>query len=365
LKDEFYIRRCFELALNGQGLVSPNPLVGAVIVKKGKVIGEGWHGKYGGPHAEVEAVNRASEDVAGATLYCNLEPCCHTNKQTPPCAQMLVRKKIARVVVSNLDPNPEVAGKGLNLLKSAGIEVTDSVLNKEGAWLNRFYFKTALSGKPWITVKIAQSLDAKIALDKGKQIWITGPESKKYVHQLRAWYDAVLVGSNTVCIDNPSLTVREVSGRNPRRIILTGSHNLPQKATVLNDNSAETWIFSPKSATLAATEGQTKDNVRNFYIGENQETMIDLDQVIKTLAKNRVNSVLVEGGQNIFSQFLEQDQFDDVIIFQNSEIFGQGLSSVNMDKKITLLLHSVETIGTDIKLEYRNQSSVKLLNNIN
>ncbi len=172
--DEVFLKRCFELAAKGAGTVSPNPLVGTVIVKNGKVIGEGYHKKYGEPHAEVDAFNNSTEDVKGATLYCNLEPCCHTNKQTPPCVPLIINKKILRVVISNLDPNPEVSGEGIKQLRDAGIEVITDLLKNEGEELNKFYFNYVKKKIPYITLKVAQSIDGKISKSNNEQSWLTG-----------------------------------------------------------------------------------------------------------------------------------------------------------------------------------------------
>ena len=174
--DKIYIRRCFQLALKSAGYVSPNPLVGCVIVKEGKVIAEGSHEKFGAPHAEINAINSASESVEGATLYCNLEPCCHVRKKTPPCVPELIKNKIKKVVISNTDPNPEVAGNGIEQLRRAGIEVEEGVLEEEGKYLNRFFFKYIRTGLPYVAMKIARSTDGFISAKEGTQTWITGKE---------------------------------------------------------------------------------------------------------------------------------------------------------------------------------------------
>ena len=233
----------------GKGLVSPNPLVGAIIVKNGKIIGRGYHKKYGGDHAEVNAIKNSKEDIAGSTLYCNLEPCCHTNKQTPPCVPLIIEKKIKRVVISNLDPNKQVNGDGVRQLRKAGIEVDTGVLEEEGKVLNKFYFKYASEKLPYITLKIAQSIDGNISEAKNKQTWLTGKESIKYVHQLRNEYDAVLVGAGTIKSDDPQLNVREIKGRNPIRVIIDGKLSIPLKSKILNSTDPEkTWIFTSYSS---------------------------------------------------------------------------------------------------------------------
>ena len=212
-----YIKRCFTLAEKGSGFVSPNPMVGAVIVKNDNVIGEGVHQKYGEAHAEVNAINSAKEDVGGATLYCNLEPCVHEKKQTPPCVPLIIDKKIKKVIISNLDPNPEVSGKGVEELKKAGVEVETGILEEEGTELNKFYFKFVNQKQTYITLKLAQSLDGKISLNKKEQTWFTGEESRKFVHQLRSQYDAVLVGAKTIKADknDPAGTVQQRLQRSP------------------------------------------------------------------------------------------------------------------------------------------------------
>ena len=260
-----YIKHCFNLAKKGKGSVSPNPLVGAILVKNGKVIGKGYHKKYGSAHAEVNAINNSTEKVTGSTLYCNLEPCCHANKQTPPCVPLIIEKKIKKVVISNLDPNKEVNGKGVKQLREAGIEVITDVLEDEGKDLNKFYFKYVKEKLPYITLKIAQSIDGKISVAKNKQTWLTGKESIKYVHKLRSEYDAVLVGAGTIKTDNPLLTVRNVKGRNPIRIIIDGKLNIPIKSKILNSNDPEnTWIFTSKKANEKKIKVVIRKRIENF-----------------------------------------------------------------------------------------------------
>jgi diaminohydroxyphosphoribosylaminopyrimidine deaminase/5-amino-6-(5-phosphoribosylamino)uracil reductase len=245
--DEEYLNRCFELAAKGTGTVTPNPLVGAVLVKNGKVIGEGYHKKYGDVHAEVDALNNSRGDASAATLYCNLEPCCHTNKQTQPCVPLIIKKGIKKVVISNLDPNPDVNGEGVKQLLEAGIEVIIDQLKNEGKELNKFYYKHTTSNVPYITLKIAQSTDGKISKSKNEQTWLTGEESNRFVHQQRATYDAVLVGANTVAVDDPQLNVRNVDGGNPKRIILDGKLSIDLNATILSaDDIENTWILKKR-----------------------------------------------------------------------------------------------------------------------
>ena len=348
-----YIRNCFKLAEKGKGHVSPNPFVGAVLVKNGKVIGKGYHKKYGAAHAEVNAIKNAIENVSGSTLYCNLEPCCHTNKQTPPCVPLIIQKKIKRVVISNPDPNKEVNGKGVKQLRDAGIEVITGILEDEGKELNKFYFKYAAKKLPYITLKVAQSLDGKISKSKNKQTWLTGKEAIKFVHKLRSEYDAVLVGANTIKVDNPLLTVREVKGRNPIRIIIDGKLSIPLNSKVLNNNEPDkTWIFTSQKSKQKKLIQLENKGVKIFSVKPAADGRINLKSVLKVIAKNRINSVLVEGGQEIFSQFFSQKLFDELIVLQSPKILEKGLRGLNRTQLKNLPLIEKNRLGQDIKLVY-------------
>ena len=348
-----YIRNCFKLAEKGKGHVSPNPFVGAVLVKNGKVIGKGYHKKYGAAHAEVNAIKNAIENVSGSTLYCNLEPCCHTNKQTPPCVPLIIQKKIKRVVISNPDPNKEVNGKGVKQLRFAGIEVITGILEDEGKELNKFYFKYAAKKLPYITLKVAQSLDGKISKSKNKQTWLTGKEAIKFVHKLRSEYDAVLVGANTIKVDNPLLTVREVKGRNPIRIIIDGKLSIPLNSKVLNNNEPDkTWIFTSQKSKQKKLIQLENKGVKIFSVKPAADGRINLKSVLKVISKNRINSVLVEGGQEIFSQFFSQKLFDELIVLQSPKILEKGLRGLNRTQLKNLPLIEKNRLGQDIKLVY-------------
>ncbi|MEQ9412696.1 MAG: bifunctional diaminohydroxyphosphoribosylaminopyrimidine deaminase/5-amino-6-(5-phosphoribosylamino)uracil reductase RibD, partial [Cyclobacteriaceae bacterium] len=219
ISDKFYMLRAMELAKNGIGHVSPNPLVGCVIVYEGKIIGEGWHGKYGEAHAEVNAVNAVADKsiLNGAAVYVNLEPCAHTGK-TPPCADLLVKHKVKRVVIANVDPNPLVAGKGIAKLKDAGVEVLTGVLEEAGRELNKRFFTFLKHKRPFVILKWAQTSDGFIARENFDSKWISNEYSRKLVHKWRTEEDSILVGYNTALYDNPKLTARDWTGRNPVRI---------------------------------------------------------------------------------------------------------------------------------------------------
>jgi diaminohydroxyphosphoribosylaminopyrimidine deaminase/5-amino-6-(5-phosphoribosylamino)uracil reductase len=351
--DKKHIRSCFTLAKKGKGFVSPNPLVGAILVKKSKVICKGYHKKYGSAHAEVNAINSSTEKVAGSTLYCNLEPCCHTNKKTPPCVPLIIQNKIKRVVICNLDPNKDVNGKGVKQLRKAGVEVTTGILEEEGKELNKFYFKYVKEKNPYITLKIAQSLDGKISLSKNEQTWLTGKESIKYVHKLRSEYDAVLVGAGTIKTDNPLLTVRNVRGRNPIRVIVDGRLSIPIKSKVIGSiDPQNTWIFTSSNANEKKIKLLSEKGPRIFKIATKQHNKLELKKIIKVLAKQKITSILVEGGGNIFSQFLKEEIFDQVIILQAPKVLGGGISIPNIKKIKNLKLLSVKKLGDDTKLIY-------------
>lgn len=353
-----YIKQCFELARKGTGLVSPNPFVGAVLVKNGKLIGRGYHKKYGAAHAEVNAIKNAIENLAGSTLYCNLEPCCHTNKQTPPCVPLIIQKKIKRVVICNPDPNKEVNGKGVKQLRDAGIEVITGILEVEGKELNKFYFKYVSEKIPYVTLKIAQSIDGKISEAKNKQTWLTGKESIQFVHKLRSEYDAILVGAGTIKTDNPLLNVREVKGRNPIRIIMDGKLSIPLNSKILNNAEPEkTWIFTSQKSNQKKLKQLEKKGVKVFYVKTAANGRINLKSILKVIAKNRITSVLVEGGQEIFYQFFNQKLFDELIVLQSPKILDKGLTGFNSTQLKNLPLIEKNRLGKDTKLVYGSNYS--------
>ncbi|MFA7288124.1 MAG: bifunctional diaminohydroxyphosphoribosylaminopyrimidine deaminase/5-amino-6-(5-phosphoribosylamino)uracil reductase RibD [Melioribacteraceae bacterium] len=336
---EKYIKECFRLANLGAGYVSPNPLVGAVIVKDDKIISTGYHEKYGCPHAEANAIKNAKESVEGTTLYCNLEPCSHTDKQTPPCAPLIVKSGIKKVVISNLDPNPKVSSNGVKILRDAGVEVITGIRENEGAELNKFFFKYITQQLPYVTIKIAQSIDGIIAVNNSKTS-ITGEESREYVHSLRSKYDAVLVGANTIKIDNPQLNVRSVKGRNPIRIILDMNFSIPRDSFVITSSDKQpTWVYT-NSASLPP--------VVKVIQGET-----DISSILKNLGREKITSLLIEGGSNIFSQFIDSEMYDELILLIAPKILGAGLPSFISEKTHKLKLITSERLGEDIKLVYR------------
>jgi diaminohydroxyphosphoribosylaminopyrimidine deaminase/5-amino-6-(5-phosphoribosylamino)uracil reductase len=355
------LRQCFELAKKGIGKVSPNPLVGSILVKNGNVIGEGWHKKIGKEHAEVNAVKNATEDVSGSSLYCNLEPCCHTNKKTPPCVPFIIKNRIKKVVISNLDPNPEVNGQGVKQLSAAGIEVITGILEDEGNEVNKFYFKFVKEKLPYVTLKIAQSIDGKISLSSKEQTWLTGKESVKFVHKLRSEYDAVLVGAGTIKTDNPLLTVREVKGRNPKKIIIDGKLSISTNSNVIKfARSIETLVFTSTASDKKKIKALIGKGVKIIQLKTNKNYRIKFGSVLKELVNQKITSVLVEGGSEIFSQFIEKELFDELIILQSPKILGKGIGYNNFQIMKNLQLMDLEKLGEDIKLIYRRNTLHKL-----
>jgi len=334
--------RCIELAQKGKGYVSPNPLVGCVIVKNGKVISEGYHEKFGGLHAEANAIENAQKkkiSLKGSTLHVNLEPCVHYGK-TSPCVDKIIECGIGEVIIGCKDPNPLVSGKGIIKLKQHGVKVTSGFLEFECEALNKFFFKHIKTGIPYITLKAAQTLDGKIADDKFRSKWISGNESRTVVHVLRSEYDAVLVGRNTVEHDNPQLTVRHVKGRNPFRVVIDSSLSLSLNKKVFTDKMRSRTIVltseganEKKAKELEKREIKVircKTNTHKPVVGvvtNDMKEVIDLKYALLKLGKLGISSVLVEGGAATYSEFLNQNMVDEILLFTSPKIMGKGIST--------------------------------------
>lgn len=354
--DEQMMRRCFALARRGSFKVRPNPMVGAVLVKDGRVIGEGYHRYFGGPHAEVEAFQNATEDPAGATLYCNLEPCCHTNKKTPPCTPLVISKKVARVVVANIDPNPDVSGKGLQQMREAGIQVEAGLLAEEGAELNKIFFLNMKAQRPFVTLKIARSLDGFISKTRGKQTWLTSEKAVQFVHRLRAAHQAVLVGAGTIEADDPQLTVRKARGPQPHRIILDGQLRASLSASVFNDRFKEqTIVLTSTVAAPQKIEQLRRSGVQVLqFAGRNGR--LALNEVLTALwQKQKIASLLVEGGQQIFTAFLNEGLFDELIVIEAPVLLGSGLPAFEQVRGQFLQLKTIKNLQPDVALIYRKK----------
>lgn len=313
-----YMKRAFELARMAKGKTWPNPMVGAVLVKEGKIIGEGYHPKKGDPHAEVFALDKAIESPEGATIYVTLEPCCHLNKSTPPCAQRLIKEKIKRVVISNLDPNPSVNGQGVELLRSHGIEVITQVMEEEGEQLNEVFFLSQREKRPFINLKLATTLDGKIALPSGESQWITNEKSREDVHVMRSLHQGIIVGAETVRKDNPRLTIRlsDYNGEQPYRIVFTKSGNLPQDAHLFTDEfKHKTLIYSEAPLSFEFPKEQV------IVVKNLQEAMDDL-------FKRNLISLMLEGGAGLASEFIRHKFVDRISVYLNPSFLGEGFSAL-------------------------------------
>jgi len=347
-KDKLYMRRCFELARKGLGMTKANPLVGAVIVHKDHIIGEGFHHEYGGPHAEVYAIRSVKDPslLAESTLYCSLEPCSHHGK-TPPCSMLIQQKGIKRVVISNGDPFPSVNGKGIKHLKDAGIEVEMGCLEEEGWQINRRFFHYVNHRRPYVILKWAQTSDGFIDLERepGDQEgprWISNELCRTLVHKWRSEESAIMVGTNTVLSDNPSLTVRKWSGENPVRITLDRNGRLTDSANIL-DGTKDTIVFT---------------GVQRNYSGRIQVVHADpsyeMIDVMEELFDRRIVSVFVEGGAKLHNSFIESGLWDEARVFTSRILFTQGVKAPDIHEKADEIMK----IG-DTKLEvYRNKHSV-------
>lgn len=341
MDNEKYMRRCFELARKGQGSVSPNPLVGSVIVHRGKIIGEGYHKKYGHDHAEVNAIANAEDHkmLKNSTLYVNLEPCSH-HGNTPPCADLILKHKIPKVVISTTDPNPDVFGKGIERLENAGVEVVTGVLEEEGKELNKFFLTQHQKGRPFILLKWAQTADGLMGLNensKSDSRQISGIESQIHVHKLRANMDAILVGVDTVIHDNPSLNTRLVPGSNPLRIVLDPNNRIPSDCSILNDGGPSI-IISHCSQTDEAWK--KVDASKNGVL----PTLLDC------LKEHKIQSVLVEGGAKTLKAFIEANLWDEAQVFESQQTWQEGIAAPTLEGA-----HSQENIGTDTLRIYKNR----------
>lgn len=330
MNDEYYMQIALEMAIRGTAYVSPNPRVGAVIVKDGEIIAKSWHKEFGESHAEINAINQVEkEKLIGSTMYVTLEPCNHQGK-TPPCVPAIIESGIEKVVIGTLDPNPLVSGQGMQALMEAGIDVIVGVLEEECKWINRAFFKYIQTGFPYIICKIAQSLNGCIATSNGQSKWITCEESRKRTHQLRSEVDAVLIGRRTAAQDNPELTVRFVAGKSPMSIILDTNLTLPLGLKKFIEPYRNNTIVccSEKASTTRKAENLRVAGVKIITSPLNEEGKIDIKSAIEILTKQfSFISILVEGGASIYSSFLKKDLIDELHIFIAPIIIGDGINA--------------------------------------
>ena len=357
LTDEDYMKIALDLAEKARGMTSPNPLVGCVIVNpEGKIIGQGYHHKAGQPHAEIMAMRDAGEErVRNCTAYVTLEPCSHYGR-TGPCCEALIKAGIKKVVAAADDPNPKVAGRGFSRLRAAGVDVVQYVLEKEALRQNEVFMHWMTSGRPFVALKYAMTLDGKIATASGDSKWISNEASRTYAHTLRSQYDAVLVGKNTVLTDAPALTVRLVEGRNPLRIILDTHCQLPLDRQVFQDQAADTLLVTGASADQEKVAAfQRLDRVSVLQVPE-KNGRLDLEALLDHLGKREITSVLVEGGSKIHGAFFDQALAQRVYAFIAPMLLGGeknispigGCGAQSMGNRIVLREPACRHFGTDV-----------------
>jgi len=320
---EYYMKQALALAEKAIGYTSPNPMVGAVVVKDNKIVGQGYHQSFGQPHAEVNALNDAGTQAKGARLYVNLEPCNHTGK-TPPCTHAILESGISTVVMAMTDPNPNVAGKGGQFLKEKGLSVISGVCEKEAKFLNQAFYKFIQTGIPFVTMKYAATMDGKIATQTGDARWISNETSRHYVHQMRHANDAILVGIGTVNNDNPSLTTRlpEKQGKDPVRIIVDTHLKINPQAKVLTQKSgAKTILACAADVSKKRAHLYQSQQVQILPI-ELQKKRVDLGSLMTALGRMNITSVLIEGGSQIHSSAIQAGIVDQVCCFIAPKILG-------------------------------------------
>jgi diaminohydroxyphosphoribosylaminopyrimidine deaminase/5-amino-6-(5-phosphoribosylamino)uracil reductase len=355
MTDKEYMKLALRLAEAAKGQTSPNPMVGAVVVNNGEVVGIGAHLRAGESHAEVHALQMAGKRAKGATVYVTLEPCSHYGK-TPPCCDMLIEKEVKRVVIATLDNNPLVSGRGMRRLQEAGIEVVTGVLEEEAKRLNKAFFHYMKTKRPYVTLKTAVSLDGKIATSTGESKWITGKQAREDVHTYRHEHDAILVGVNTVITDNPSLTTRLPNGgKHPLRVILDTHLRTPLSSKILRDGLAPTWIVTGSHVSKEKIQKYESNDVTVLPMST---SIITIGELLSVLGEKGILSLFVEGGQHVHASFLEEGYWDQLIMYMSPRLIGgqhapsffggSGFSSLQ-DAPL-LSVQSLEQIGNDIKI---------------
>jgi len=356
MADRAFMKRALTLARRGR--TSPNPMVGAVVVRDGRIVGEGYHPRAGEPHAEVFALDRAGALAKGADLYVTLEPCCH-QRRTPPCTEAVIRSGVRRVFAAMTDPNPEVGGMGIEILRSAGIEVQVGLMESEARKLNEAYIKRVTSGLPFVLWKAAMTLDGKIATRTGDSRWITGERARKEAHRLRSKYDAVLVGVGTVLADDPELTARGIRGAaNPLRVVADSNASTPPRARVLSA-AAETLIAVTRKASEAQVEALHKAGAGMLVLPDSGGR-VDLRALMAELADRGLNSVLLEGGGELAASMLDLGLVDRGLIFIAPKIVGgrsaktpiEGEGIELMSRALGVSRPRIRRFGDDTALEF-------------
>lgn len=355
---EKYMKLALELAYKGKGKVSPNPMVGAVIVKDSKIIGSGYHKEYGREHAEINAINSSSEDISGSTMYVTLEPCSHYGK-TPPCVDAIIKNKISKVVIGYIDPNIKVCGKGVKKLRENNIEVEIGVLEKECKKINEVFIKYISKKKPFVIMKSAMSLDGKIATSSGESKWISCEESRLEVHNLRSEVSGIMVGVNTIIKDDAELTCRVKNGKNPTRIIVDSNLRVPLDSNVVNSMHKARTIIATINNIKKDKIDLLKSKGVEVIITKEKNKRVDLNDLMLKLGELEIDSILLEGGGNLNYSALEEKIVDKIQIYIAPKIIGGASSKTPVEGEgIKLLseafeIEDIETkiIGGDIFIE--------------
>ncbi len=348
--DEPYMRLALDLAGQRLGTTSPNPTVGAVLVRQGEVVGQGVTQPVGGPHAEVEAIREAGEKAAGAVLYVTLEPCAHHGR-TPPCVDRVLSSGIARVVCAMIDPDARVSGRGVERLRQAGVEVTVGVLEREARRLNAYYVKHRTTGLPFVVLKLAQSLDGRIATASGDSKWITGEAARRRAHGLRSRVDAVLVGAGTVVADDPMLTVRMVEGRDPARIVVDSALRIPEKARILGPGRV---IVATADRADEGRARRLRERGAEVWRFPGADGRVDLRALVAELGRKDFLSVMIEGGGQVAASALRAGLVDQVQVFIAPRLIGAGVGAVGglniagITEAVRLADVEVEPVGDDL-----------------
>jgi len=354
-----YMKRALQLARRGIGKTTPNPMVGSVVVKDGEVIGEGYHRGPGQPHAEVEALARARGRAVGAFLYTTLEPCCHTAKRTPPCTDLIIQCGVKQVVSAMNDPNPSVSGKGVQALRRAGIQVVNGLLEEEAARLNEAYVKYVTTGKPFVTLKIAMTLDGRIATREGVSRWVTGPAARRDVHRFRSRSDAILTGIGTVMADDPQMTARGVGGKNPLRVVVDPTLKIRRDAAILTSlDKAPTLILTTSDAPATKRDYLQRQGVQVEEISS-VKGIIPFAAILKKLGSLGVVHLWVEAGGGLNGVALRSGEVDKVFCYIAPILLcGDDAKSAVSGKAVETLAHAlhlkdlkINKIGADMKIE--------------
>ncbi|MCU0373399.1 MAG: bifunctional diaminohydroxyphosphoribosylaminopyrimidine deaminase/5-amino-6-(5-phosphoribosylamino)uracil reductase RibD [Ignavibacteria bacterium] len=348
---------CINLAAKGIGAVSPNPLVGCIIIKNNRIIGKGHHKKYGEAHAEVNAINdakRHAKSLRGASLYVNLEPCSHTGK-TPPCTDIIVKEGIKKVFIGTKDINPLVNGKGIQKLKKAGLQVVSGILEDDCKEINKTFFFASKFKRPYVTLKFAQSIDGFIALNNFKSKWITNIYTRKIAHNIRAFNDAVLIGGRTLIKDNPALDCRLSDSMNtPDAVIISGGSSVNLKARIFSVTGRSVYVYTGEKVDL-------NSDIKNIKIKhiKSSNKILNLKLILKDLHREGINSILVEGGSYTLSQFIKQKLYEEIYVMIAPKMFGNGISPFSgiiidsINGKNDLILNDFYSSGNDIIINYK------------